>query len=151
MPEPYGSPEFRESLKYPDTRVGKAMKDLHDGLSLHGGFITALIENQFKSMGMGKPGEEPLDPMPFAIGEVSYTFSPTPHEREGLVSDDAIFVTRGNDSILLQVFHSESDPAQITDEVVLEAAGQRFEGQEAIEKIPTVFPEFASRSEAVAA
>ncbi len=143
MPEPYGSPEFKEAIKYPDTIVGAAMRHLHDGLARHGSFIDALMVNQFKAMEMGKPGEEPLDPMPFAIGEVGYTFSPTPHEREGLVSDDAMFITRGNDSILLQVSHSESDPTQITDEAVLEAAGQRFEGQEAIEKIPTLFPEFA--------
>lgn len=142
MPEPYGSPEFRESLKFPDTKVGLMMQQLHEGLGRHGSFGDAVMENQFKRMGEGKPGEKPLDPMPFSIDGDNYFYSPTPHMREGFVVDEAMFVARGEDSVLLQVSHDNSDPAQIKDEAVLKAAGQTYEGDAALGRIPSVFPEF---------
>lgn len=151
MPEPYGSPEFRESLKYPNTKVGNAMQQFSDGLARHGSFITAVMEDQFKRMGEGKPGEEAKDPITFDIDGINYKYSVTPQSRPGLLIDDAITVTRGEDSIFLQVSHAENDLSRISDEAVLKFAGQTFKGDEAVEKAAKVFPEFMTAPKAKAA
>lgn len=148
MPEPYGSPEFREGLEFPDTKVGLVMQQLHEGLGKHGSFVTAMMEDQFRRMGEGKPGEEPQDPLPFSINGVDYTYSVSPKPRQGFLIDDSISVERGNDSLFLQVSHSESDPSQMNDEVVLKLGGQVFKGEEAIGRISSVFPEFTGVSQA---
>lgn len=151
MPEPYGSPEFRENFKFPDTKVGVAMQQLHDGLGRHGSFITAMMEDQFKRMGEGRPGENPKDPVPFDIDGVRYAYSVSPKPREGFLIDETISVVRGEDSVFLQVSHAESDPSQVKDEAVLKLGDQTFEGEEAITRIPSAFPEFASVSQTQAA
>lgn len=151
MPEPYGSPEFRESLKFPATRVGAVMEQVHDGLVMHGGFGTAIMEDGFRRIGMGKPGEKPTDPIPFRIGSVDYTFSSSPRPRKGFVVDETIGLQRGGDSLLLQVSHGELEPTQVKDEAVLKSEGRVFKGEEAIKRIPTVFPEFMKVSSAQAA
>ena len=142
MPEPYGSPEFRESLKYPSTRVGAMMQQIHDGLVRYGSFGDAVMENQFKRMGAGKPGEKPLEPITFNINGVDYVYSGSPRSRKGFTVDDTISLIRGEDSLLLQVSHSEIDPSQVKDEAVLRVAGETFKGDSALERIPFVFSEF---------
>lgn len=146
MSESAGSPDLRESLKYPDTEVGAAMQVIHDGLDRHESFVDAMIENNSRRIRRGKPGERLLEPLPFEVDGVRHLFSAEPRPRRGFVVDDTISLVRGNDSLLLQVSHSESDPALVRDEAVLKFAGQTLRGEKALAGLHEAFPRFYSAS-----
>lgn len=135
-----------EKQSTPETGVANAIKTVYEGLEQHEPYVTAMWENIFRAIGRGRPGEKLLDPLPFDIDGEHYEFSPRPHKRKGFVIDDTLSLIRGEDSLLLQISHSESDLSFIREEAVVKFVGLTFQGEKALVKAREAFPRFVPPS-----
>ena len=142
MNETAETPVIEKQTALPETGVAHAIETVYEGLEQHEPYVTAMWENIFRAMGIGRPREKLLDPLPFDIDGEHYEFSPSPHKRKGFAIDDTLSLVRGEDSLLFQVSHSEFDLSHVKEEAVVKFGGRSFSAEEALMKAREVFPRF---------